>query len=226
MTGCAETTTEVCGEKLQLVMLLNSFNRQLLPEVSRRSGHNMTRLVPPQPPRLSHLLALKDGDKGDSAGSRSGDQLEGSESPPTPSSSSSPSSWGGAADAADETLAAFWEDLKKDLKKDMRPDEAQLLESIKYEELVQDDNGLFRRMAEQQLGPIMAQLGLENEDPLEFFLELIKIATFMQFVTCGMAFYSSEVFGHLNTGVNNCRPRIVRWALDYVARCMHDTGIG
>jgi hypothetical protein len=39
-----------------------------------------------------------------------------------------------------------------------------------------------------------------NEDPFDFFIEVIKIATFVQFVTCGMVWYGSSGLANLPPG--------------------------
>lgn len=41
---------------------------------------------------------------------------------------------------------------------------------------------------------------MPSPTPNQFFVELIKLATFMQFVTCGMLFYSSELWAGLDAG--------------------------
>jgi hypothetical protein len=49
-------------------------------------------------------------------------------------------------------------------------------------------------------GSFLQALG-RNDDPLTFFVDVIKVATYLQFVTCGIIFYTSELWLHLDTGV-------------------------
>lgn len=103
----------------------------------------------------------------------------------------------------DKQLSALWTDMKKQLKKDADPESAKLIDQLSYEDLVGPNSGnFFRQLAEAQLGPILAAMGID-EDPFDFFVEVIKLATFLQFVTCGMLFYGTELWAHLDTGEGN-----------------------
>lgn len=52
------------------------------------------------------------------------------------------------------------------------PESAQLIDSLTYEELVGPNaNGFVKKLADAQLGPMLAALGLD-EDPFTFFVEV------------------------------------------------------
>lgn len=99
----------------------------------------------------------------------------------------------------DVYLSKVWDDLKKDLRNDLDPEAAKALDSLSYEDLLNQDSQVMRKLAEEQLAPILQSMGIED-DPLVFFMELLQLATFIQFVTCGVLFYSAELWGHYDTG--------------------------
>jgi len=115
----------------------------------------------------------------------------------TPTTGSTGSNGTEPADV-DVYLGNVWEDLKKDLKKNLSADEAKMLETISYDDLISGDN-VMRKLANEQLGPILVAMGI-TADPFDFFMELIQMATFMQLVTVGILFYSAELFAHYDTG--------------------------
>jgi len=100
----------------------------------------------------------------------------------------------------DRQLSKLWETMKSDMKKGADPESARLLDELKYEDLVgPNPTKFFRELASAQLGPILEALGI-NEDPFDFFVEVVKLATFLQFVAVGMAFYSTELWAHADAG--------------------------
>ena len=46
---------------------------------------------------------------------------------------------------------------------------------VQYEDLMGSSKKLMQKLAEEQLGPILGSMGV-SEDPLEFFVDLIKVA--------------------------------------------------
>ncbi len=77
----------------------------------------------------------------------------------------------------------------------------------------------LRCRTDKLLGPTMAAMGLEM-DPLEFLLEMIKLATFLQFVACGLVWYGSQGLGHADVGERRRLPgRSQRRAAHACARC-------
>ncbi|PNH03128.1 hypothetical protein TSOC_010834 [Tetrabaena socialis] len=96
-------------------------------------------------------------------------------------------------------LGSIWEKLKEEMRKDLGPEERQVLESIKVDDLVGDRGDLMRKVAEEQLGPVLRTLGVE-EDPLTFFVDLLRVATALQLGSAAVLFYGSEVWGGLDTG--------------------------
>ncbi|GLC33472.1 hypothetical protein PLESTB_000078600 [Pleodorina starrii] len=96
-------------------------------------------------------------------------------------------------------LSSMWETIKKDVKKELSPEEAQVLESIKVDDLMGDQGDLMKKLADEQLGPLLSSLGI-NEDPLEFFVDLLRLATGLQLVSAGVLFYGAELWGGLDSG--------------------------
>ena len=43
-----------------------------------------------------------------------------------------------------------------------------------YEDLVGSSDKLMRKLADEQMGPLLAQMGV-SEDPFDFFIDLIKV---------------------------------------------------
>ncbi|KAG2483562.1 hypothetical protein HYH03_017569 [Edaphochlamys debaryana] len=118
--------------------------------------------------------------------------------PPSPASTSgspSPPDPG----LSDAELAGMWESVKKDMKKELTPDEARVLDTIKVEDLTGDPGDLMRKVADEQLGPILSSMGI-SEDPLDFFVDLLRIATAAQLLSAGALFYGAEWLGHLDAG--------------------------
>lgn len=52
-----------------------------------------------------------------------------------------------------------------------------MLDSIQLKDLESGD--WARKLAEEQLGPVLSPLGVE-EEPLDFFLDLVRLTLFMQ----------------------------------------------
>jgi hypothetical protein len=115
-------------------------------------------------------------------------------SSPTTSSSSQSSE-----ENVEEQLKTVWKELKQSAGKVLNPEEAQILETITYEEVSQGGEKLMRKVVGQQLGPILELAGV-TEDPYEFFVDMLKVGAFIQLITCGTLFYITEVMGHFDTG--------------------------
>jgi len=88
-------------------------------------------------------------------------------------------------------LQDSWERLKKDLKKELPEDQAALVENWSLEDISEGDK-VFRQIAESQLGPILEAAG-SQEDPYEFFLDLVKSAMVVQLGTAAALYYGCEV---------------------------------
>lgn len=81
---------------------------------------------------------------------------------------------------------------------------AHVIDSLQLDDLIgPDPMKFFRDLADSQLGPIMASMGIHKE-PLGFFWDVVKLAAFLQFVSCGMLFYGSELWGDMDAGGRMC----------------------
>lgn len=45
---------------------------------------------------------------------------------------------------------------------------------LQYDDLVGSSDKLMRKLADEQMGPLLAQMGV-SEDPFDFFIDLIKV---------------------------------------------------
>ena len=72
-----------------------------------------------------------------------------------------------------------------------------MLDSINLQDMESGD--WARKLATEQLGPVLASLGVE-EDPLTFFTDLVKSTLVLQLLTVSVMFYGTEVLGHYNAG--------------------------
>eukprot|EP00798_Chlamydomonas_sp_ICE-L_P013410 gene13410-19261_t len=103
-------------------------------------------------------------------------------------------------EAVDENLRQIWDDMKVKMKERMPAEESALIESVTYEELMEPGNNVFKRLADQQLGPSLDAMGITDESPFDFFITLVSAGLLIQFVSVGMLFYSSELIGHMDAG--------------------------
>lgn len=94
-------------------------------------------------------------------------------------------------------MEKLWQNIKKDAKQRMGPQEAGMLDNLQLKDV--ESGEWARKLATLQLGPVLGALGVED-DPLEFFLDLIKVMLFLQLITCGVVFYSTELFGSYDAG--------------------------
>eukprot|EP00955_Chlamydomonas_euryale_P063467 358674-Chlamydomonas_euryale.AAC.4 len=101
-------------------------------------------------------------------------------------------------DADELYLRKLWADSKRDLKRNLGEKESAMLDDLGYEDMM-DFERLMRKVTEGQLGPVLQSMGIQ-EDPLAFFVEVVKLATFLQLVTCGALFYGAELIGSYDTG--------------------------
>ncbi|KXZ54506.1 hypothetical protein GPECTOR_4g571 [Gonium pectorale] len=93
----------------------------------------------------------------------------------------------------------MWETLKRDMRKELGPEEAQVLDSIKVDDLLGDKQDLMRKVADEQLGPMLRSIGI-SDDPLTFFLDLLRLATTLQLLSAGVLFYGAELLGGFDSG--------------------------
>ncbi|EFJ52224.1 hypothetical protein VOLCADRAFT_120398 [Volvox carteri f. nagariensis] len=93
----------------------------------------------------------------------------------------------------------MWETIKKDVRKELSPEEAQVLDTINVDDLMGDTGGLMKKLADEQLGPLLQSLGV-SEDPLTFFVDLLRLATALQLLSAGALFYGVELWGGLDSG--------------------------
>ncbi|GAX80491.1 hypothetical protein CEUSTIGMA_g7929.t1 [Chlamydomonas eustigma] len=135
-------------------------------------------------------------------------------SEPSSSSASSYSQSNGEEDV-DEQLKKTWTDLKQNAGKVLNPEDAKILESITYEEVSKGGEKMMRKVVGQQLGPILELAGV-TEDPYAFFVDMLKVGAFIQLITCGTLFYSTELIGHFDTG--EAFRAVVGLTLGYVLR--------
>ncbi|PNW83187.1 hypothetical protein CHLRE_06g310350v5 [Chlamydomonas reinhardtii] len=96
-------------------------------------------------------------------------------------------------------LGGVWENLKKEMRKDMTPEQAQVLDSIKVDDLLGDNNNLMQKVADDQLGPLLRSVGIE-EDPLAFFTDLLRLGTALQLGSAAVLFYGAELAGGYDAG--------------------------
>lgn len=69
--------------------------------------------------------------------------------------------------------------------------QASVVDSWSVDDVIDSDK-VMRQVAEQNLGPLLATLGVD-EDPLTFFYDLFKFACALQLATAGVLFYSCEL---------------------------------
>lgn len=98
----------------------------------------------------------------------------------------------------DVLLDGIWRSFKKDLARDMPAGQAESLDQFSLEDALSGDT-VMRKMAEDNFGPLLASMGVE-EDPLTFFIDLVKVATCVQLITCAVVFYGAELGLHLDAG--------------------------
>ncbi|KAG2436067.1 hypothetical protein HYH02_011578 [Chlamydomonas schloesseri] len=96
-------------------------------------------------------------------------------------------------------LGGVWESLKKEMRKDLSPEQAQVLDSIKVDDLLGDNNNLMQKVADEQLGPLLRSVGIE-EDPLAFFTDLLRLGTALQLGSAAVLFYGAELAGGYDAG--------------------------
>lgn len=94
-------------------------------------------------------------------------------------------------------MASTWEAAKQSLRGILSQEEAKYIDDLSLEDMTSPDNKAIRKLAQEALGPLLTGTDV---DPLQFFLEVVGLATFIQFVTCGMMFYGTEFWGHFDTG--------------------------
>eukprot|EP00879_Flechtneria_rotunda_P023515 GHRR01024877.1.p1 GENE.GHRR01024877.1~~GHRR01024877.1.p1 ORF type:complete len:196 (+),score=75.35 GHRR01024877.1:491-1078(+) len=63
---------------------------------------------------------------------------------------------------------------------------------------IQSDK-VFRDISEQQLGPLLQSMGVE-EDPYDFFIGMMKLALGLQLASAAVVFYAAELGFHLDAG--------------------------
>eukprot|EP00199_Chlamydomonas_sp_CCMP681_P007058 CAMPEP_0119109562 /NCGR_PEP_ID=MMETSP1180-20130426/20554_1 /TAXON_ID=3052 ORGANISM="Chlamydomonas cf sp, Strain CCMP681" /NCGR_SAMPLE_ID=MMETSP1180 /ASSEMBLY_ACC=CAM_ASM_000741 /LENGTH=268 /DNA_ID=CAMNT_0007095393 /DNA_START=170 /DNA_END=976 /DNA_ORIENTATION=+ len=101
----------------------------------------------------------------------------------------------------DRRLAAMWDDLRRDMKRDVDPDTAALLDTISLSELTGPNAwSFFKKLADSQLGPLLGAMGINEIEPFEFFISVCRLSTFLQFISCGILFYSLENFASMDAG--------------------------
>jgi hypothetical protein len=88
-----------------------------------------------------------------------------------------------------------WEKIKKNLASspDLSDEEKDILKKASVDDVTSAT--FIKEAVAKQLGPLLQSIGVEA-DPYEFFIELLLLASFIQFVSIGMLFYSSEALGY------------------------------
>lgn len=120
------------------------------------------------------------------------------QSPAEADSSSQPVSSTSGRDVDTESLEPLWAKLKTTIKKDLPPDQAELVDSFTVDDIL-DSNSLLKQLAEKNLGPILAAMGVD-EDPLSFFIDLLKYSLMVQLLTSAVVFYGVELGLHMDAG--------------------------
>ncbi|KAL6750123.1 hypothetical protein V8C86DRAFT_2821106 [Haematococcus lacustris] len=153
-------------------------------------------------PRIAKpCWALPEGNKQEAPQDRDSQPSSTSSSsgPPGPAQPSSSPSQPNEIDI-DVQLQGVWEDIKLKMAENADPETAKVLSSLSYDDLVGSNaDRFFRQLAAAQLGPFLEAIGNE-QDPYEFFLEVVKLACSLQLITCGCMFYGVELWGHLDAG--------------------------
>ncbi|GIL83151.1 hypothetical protein Vretifemale_11961 [Volvox reticuliferus] len=67
------------------------------------------------------------------------------------------------------------------------------------DDLLGDTGDLMKKLADEQLGPVLQSLGV-NEDPLAFFVDLLRLGTALQLLSGGLLFYGVELGVGLDSG--------------------------
>ncbi len=68
------------------------------------------------------------------------------------------------------------------------------------EDLVDSEPGdLMRKLADQQLGPMLSSMGI-SEDPLAFFTDLLRLGAALQLGTTALLFYGAELGAGMDAG--------------------------
>lgn len=58
---------------------------------------------------------------------------------------------------------------------------------------------LMRKLADQQLGPMLSSMGI-SEDPLAFFTDLLRLGAALQLVSAAVLFYGAELGAGMDAG--------------------------
>ncbi|GLI59971.1 hypothetical protein VaNZ11_002029 [Volvox africanus] len=103
------------------------------------------------------------------------------------------------SNSTEPELASMWETIKKDVRKELNPEEAQVLDSIKVDDLLGDTGDLMKKLADEQLGPVLQSLGV-SEEPLAFFVDLLRLGTTLQLLSAALLFYGMELGVGLDSG--------------------------
>lgn len=72
------------------------------------------------------------------------------------------------------------------------------------------------QLADEQLGPLLKSLGV-HDDPLEFFMDLLRLATALQLLSGGALFYGAELCGGLDSG--DLQAWVLAWVVPHVCLC-------
>lgn len=88
--------------------------------------------------------------------------------------------------------------MKDSVKGSLSAEEASIVDAITLEE-VYDMDKLMAKLVDKQLGPLLSSVGV-TESPVTFFIELIKLALFLQFVSVGCVWYGTQFWGHFDSG--------------------------
>lgn len=100
----------------------------------------------------------------------------------------------------DAVLENFWNQAKGRIGNTLDVDTARMLDSISYDDLMNKDIELhFRTLINARIGPFLETCGV-TEDPFDFFIDILRVTTMVQLVTCGVIFYGSEFVGGFDGG--------------------------
>ena len=88
-----------------------------------------------------------------------------------------------------------WAKIQKKLAEspDLSDEEKRILQSATADDVASAN--FIREAVGKQLGPILSSIGITG-DPYDFFIDLLTLASFIQFISIGMLFYASESLGY------------------------------
>lgn len=96
---------------------------------------------------------------------------------------------------SDDVLEKAWDQIKDKLARspDLNDEEKELLKKATVDDVT--SSSFIKEAVSKQLGPLLESIGIEA-DPYSFFIDLLGLATFIQFISLGMLFYSAEGLGY------------------------------